>query len=577
MVFLVDAGMLQDWLTDKRGDSFRVEDTRAFNLRNPGKSRHTSLDLRIEVMDHRVDTDGRAAVARALVHGHPTLSSTTPVAVRLAAPLRDDFRNFELCQQNLRLAALSREEATHYPALLRVHESFELRLPTTRLAGVTAGRGEYVPVWGEIMEWGTPLQQVLRDGCLSEQEAVALLLPVLRTVGRLAEKQHIVHRDIDEGNVFLVDGQPKLGDFGAATTFAEDASYTKTRLLGKTGQCPPEYLYSPDDQEGPEGITSQMTDAWLLGRLLLRMTTGAGNPYHPDTPLGEKYHPSLERLSSPLQDVVRGLCAPQWDERLDCAAAAQMLTAQLPALATGVPSPAPLESGSAQTPAVASRPLTAHEFFRHWMFDGQGSPQSVHRCLYSRSPIIVGHPINFVLTAAGHLYTWGFYFLEQRRQGAEGYRSNPTRGPLDNVTAITTGWAHSMALTRDGHLYTWGRNPDGQLGDGTTKFRPTPTRVPLDNVTTIAAGWRHSMALTRDGHLYTWGHNGFGQLGDGTKEDRPTPTRVPLDNITAIATCTEHSMALTSDGYLYTWGDNFSGQLGDGTKEDRPTPTRVPL
>ena len=146
-----------------------------------------------------------------------------------------------------------------------------LRLPTTRLVGVTAGRGDYVPVWGEIMEWGTPLHQVLRDGCLSEQQAVEMLLPVLVTVDRLAEKQHIVHRDIDEGNVFLVDGQLKLGDFGAATTFAEDAPYTKTRLLGKTGQCPPEYLYSPDDQEGPEGVTGQMTDAWLLNILRIKI------------------------------------------------------------------------------------------------------------------------------------------------------------------------------------------------------------------------------------------------------------------------------------------------------------------
>ncbi|OKL50798.1 protein kinase domain-containing protein [Buchananella hordeovulneris] len=740
MVFLVDAAMLQDWLTAKRGDSFRVEDTRAFNLRNPGKSRLTNLDLRIEVLDHRVAKGGQAAVARARVHGHPTLSSATPVAVRLAAPLRDSFRNIELCQQSLRIAALSREEATHYPALLRVHESFELRLPTTRLAGVTAGRGDYVPVWGEIMEWGTPLQHDLRDGCLSERQAVELLLPVLVTVGRLAEKLHIVHRDIDEGNVFLVDGQLKLGDFGAATTFAEDAPYTKTRLLGKKGQCPPEYLYSPDDQEGPEGVTGQMTDAWLLGRLLLRMTTGARNPYQSDKPLGEKYHPSLERLSSPLQDVVRGLCAPQWDERLACAAAAQMLSAQLPALATGVPSPAPLESGSTrppaeagpavpptllfpagqaptesfqvaptkhlpppqpdpqepapspqsepqesgstqtpaeavpavpptllfstdqaptesfqvaptkhlpppqpdpqepapspqskpqesgstQTPAVASRPLTAHEFFRHWMFDGQDPAQPAPRCLSilsapskyllsaeghlytwghnsdgqmgnyttparvpldSVTAIAAGNRHSMALTSDGHLYTWGHNRFGQLGNYTTDNRLTPARVPLDSVAAIAAGDWHSMALTSDGHLYTWGHNSDGQLGNYTTNVRLTPARVPLDSVTAIAAGDWHSMALTSDGHLYTWGRNRYGQLGVGTIKYRPTPTlksrstptRVPLDSVTAIAAGDSHSMALTSDGHLYTWGRNHYGQLGDGTTENYPTPTRAPL
>ena len=111
----------------------------------------------------------------------------------------------------------------------------------------------------------------------------------------------------------------------------------------------------------------------------------------------------------------------------------------------------PRKSGNTRPPAVASRPLTAHEFFRHWMFDGQGATQSVHRCLYSGLSTWPGHSDHFVLTAAGHLYAWTSTQMWPRDKERH---STPTRVPLDNVTAITTGGAHSMALTRDGHLYT---------------------------------------------------------------------------------------------------------------------------
>ena len=170
-------------------------------------------------------------------------------------------------------------------------------------------------------------------------------------------------------------------------------------------------------------------------------------------------------------------------------------------------------------------------------------------------------------------------------------------GASGPVTAIATGFNHSLALTSTGQLYAFGDNRYGQLGsandNGIAAANPTPTLVTLPGaggpVTEISAGGAHSLALTSTGQLYAFGLNTGGQLGstanNGNENANPTPTLVALPGATggvsAISAGAAHSLALTSTGQLYAFGLNTDGQLGttanNGNENANPTPTLVAL
>lgn len=116
--------------------------------------------------------------------------------------------------------------------------------------------------------------------------------------------------------------------------------------------------------------------------------------------------------------------------------------------------------------------------------------------------------------------------------------------------------------------------------------------VPLDDVTAVASGWLHSLALDTDGRVWAWGLNHFGQLGYPTNwgepwspvaqivqagEQNSTPGE-PLTDIVAIATGRSgtHSLAVSGDGCVWAWGNSHFGCLGIGTDySDTSRPCQV--
>lgn len=104
-------------------------------------------------------------------------------------------------------------------------------------------------------------------------------------------------------------------------------------------------------------------------------------------------------------------------------------------------------------------------------------------------------------------------------------------------------------------------------GLGLGGLPPISTRAgPLNNITNVAAGGAHTCALTVSGGVKCWGFNGSGQLGEGSTMQRLTVVDVIglSSGISAIATGQSLTCALTASGGVTCWGSHSLGQLGVG-------------
>jgi alpha-tubulin suppressor-like RCC1 family protein len=193
---------------------------------------------------------------------------------------------------------------------------------------------------------------------------------------------------------------------------------------------------------------------------------------------------------------------------------------------------------------------------------------------------------SLALTSNGQVLTWGYNFYGQLGNGTTTNSSTPVAVSLPSgttVTAIASGYYHSMAVTSTGQVFAWGYNLYGQLGNGTTTNSSTPVAVSLatgTTVTALAGGVSHSLALTSTGQVLAWGENTFGQLGNPTTAGSSIPVAVSLASgttVTAIAAGANHSLAVNSTGQALAWGNNANGQLGNGTTTASSTPVAVSL
>ena len=198
-----------------------------------------------------------------------------------------------------------------------------------------------------------------------------------------------------------------------------------------------------------------------------------------------------------------------------------------------------------------------------------------------------GNSYSLALKSDGTVLAWGFNSNNELGDGTTTQRHTPVQvsglGSGSGVTAIATGFTHSLVLKSDGTVLAWGNNSGGQIGDGTTTRRSAPVQVSGlgsgSGVTAVAAGSIHSLAIKSDGTVLAWGGNTSGQLGDGTTTNQTTPIQASGlgsgSGVTALIVGSTHSLALKSDGTVLAWGGNGSGQLGDGTTTNRTSQVQV--
>ncbi|MGE0134984.1 MAG: serine/threonine-protein kinase, partial [Dehalococcoidia bacterium] len=127
-------------------------------------------------------------------------------------------------------------------------------------------RGETETHWAIAMPVAAEtLRDALAEGMMPFEEAKPILLSVLRALSALDGK--VVHRDLKPDNIFLVEGEWCLGDFGIAR-YAEATTASDTQKFSMT---PP---YAAPEQWRLERA-SAATDIYAFGIVVFEMLAGA--------------------------------------------------------------------------------------------------------------------------------------------------------------------------------------------------------------------------------------------------------------------------------------------------------------
>jgi serine/threonine protein kinase len=149
------------------------------------------------------------------------------------------------------LVAESQKCTLNHPHLVPVIEAGEIE-------------GRYFEI-SPYIPGGTLADFCQHRGRLSESEAETILTQISEVVHYL-HGQHVLHRDIKPGNIFVLQEAPlrvALADFGTARLGAY-----QTMLTGSVGTI----AYS--SPEAVTGIQSEAADYWSLGTVLLEVLTG---------------------------------------------------------------------------------------------------------------------------------------------------------------------------------------------------------------------------------------------------------------------------------------------------------------
>ena len=122
----------------------------------------------------------------------------------------------------------------------------------------------------EYLEGETLAERLKRERTIPEQEAVNILMPVMKSL-EVVHKEGIIHRDIAPDNIFITnDGKVKLIDFGASR-FATTSHSRSLTVIVKPGYSAEEQYRSRSDQ-GP------YTDVYSIAATLYKMITGETPP-----------------------------------------------------------------------------------------------------------------------------------------------------------------------------------------------------------------------------------------------------------------------------------------------------------
>ena len=160
-----------------------------------------------------------------------------------------------------------------------------------------------------LMEFvdGMTLRQLLREGRIKPEEALAIVPPICEAL-QFAHEQGIVHRDIKPENVLLdKQGRVKIADFGIAKLVGTEQALRPALTEERSVIGTPHYM-APEQVERP-GLVDHRADIYSLGVVFYEMLTG-------ELPLGKFLPPSKKvQVDVRLDEVVLHALEKEPDRR----------------------------------------------------------------------------------------------------------------------------------------------------------------------------------------------------------------------------------------------------------------------
>ncbi len=187
---------------------------------------------------------GMAAVFRAVERRHQR-----PVAIKVLRP--DALEGGDADRFAREIATVAGLE---HPHILRLIDS-----------GSADGLPYFVM---PFIEGGTLRQRLDRDGQLPVAEALKIAEQVGEGLG-LAHRLGVIHRDVKPENIFLLDGNALIGDFGISLPKGTD-----DHRLTQTGHALGTIHYMSPEQATGEPDLDARTDVFALGAVLYEMLAG---------------------------------------------------------------------------------------------------------------------------------------------------------------------------------------------------------------------------------------------------------------------------------------------------------------
>ena len=217
------------------------------------------------------------------------------LAARLPGECRLFWRNDQLRIQgceNVKQEAQKMHKFGDLPVAVRVEDVF------------LENNSAYIAM--DYVEGITLKEYLLKNGLLSPQTCIKLMLPVLDTMQQM-HQEGIIHRDISPDNIMIQrDFTPRILDLGAAKDIQMESG--NTILVARNG-------FSPKEQYQNGGAIGPWTDVYALCATMYYSLTGRVPPSAMDRNENEDDlpfppgHPLPDALRDVLQDGMRMLVA----------------------------------------------------------------------------------------------------------------------------------------------------------------------------------------------------------------------------------------------------------------------------